>query len=41
MDGKLERKAIENVRSFMIEYKIIKAKEAPAIDDIYTDKFVR
>jgi ABC-type nitrate/sulfonate/bicarbonate transport system substrate-binding protein len=41
LDGKLERKAIENVRSFMIEYKIIKAKEAPAIDDIYTDKFVR
>ncbi|MEE8448375.1 MAG: ABC transporter substrate-binding protein [Thermodesulfobacteriota bacterium] len=41
LDGKLERKAIENVRSFMIEYKIIKAKEAPSIDDIYTDKFVR
>ena len=41
LDGKLEKKGLENVRSFMIEFEIIKAKDAPPVDALYTDRFVR
>ncbi len=39
VDGRVSRKGVENVKDFLLEYGILKGK-APAVDDIYTNKFV-
>lgn len=40
-DGKIERKALENVRSFLVEYGLVPREKAPAVDDIFTDRFFK
>ncbi len=40
-DGKINRKGLENVTSFLIEYGLIKKGKAVPVNQIYTDKFLR
>ena len=40
-DGKFEKKAIQNVVDFMVNYDLMKATDISSIDKLYTDKFVR
>ncbi|MEE8449440.1 MAG: ABC transporter substrate-binding protein [Thermodesulfobacteriota bacterium] len=40
-DGKINRKALENVRKFLIDYKIVKRGKIPETADLYTDRFTR
>lgn len=40
-DGKLEREAVKNLTSFMVEYGLMKAAEAPSMDTVFTDQFIR
>jgi ABC-type nitrate/sulfonate/bicarbonate transport system substrate-binding protein len=39
-DGRLDPKAIENVRNFLIEYKIVPKEKAPEVSGIYTNKYL-
>ena len=38
--GKINRKALENVREFILEYKLVPKEKMTAIDALYTTKFV-
>lgn len=38
--GRLSRKGVQNLRDFLIEYKIISKEKAPPVDELYTDKFL-
>jgi NitT/TauT family transport system substrate-binding protein len=38
--GRIDRKALENVLNFMIEYGIVKGDKRPSLDKVYTNKFV-
>ncbi|MEE8448376.1 MAG: ABC transporter substrate-binding protein [Thermodesulfobacteriota bacterium] len=40
LDGKLKRKAVENVRAFLIEYGLVKANETPPVDELFTVRFI-
>lgn len=40
-DGKLEKEAIKNLSDFMVEYGLMKAAEAPSMDTVFTDQFIR
>ena len=40
-DGKINRKALKNVRKFLLDYGIIKRGKAPKTADLYTDRFTR
>ncbi len=40
-DGKIDRKALENVRNFLLLTGLIKKEKAPPIDKIYTTQFTR
>lgn len=40
-DGRLDRRALENVRSFGIEYGLLAKEKALSVDEIYTDQFVK
>ena len=35
-----ERKGLENIRDFLIEYGIISGEKTPAIDRLYTNEFI-
>ena len=37
----LKRAAVENVRSFLIEYDLVKAAETPPVDKLYTNELVK
>lgn len=39
-DGRINRKGLENVVNFMVEYGLIPKEKAPAVEAIYTNKFV-
>ncbi len=39
-DHKIPRQAVVNLKKFLIEFKIISSKEAPAVDEVYTTKFL-
>lgn len=39
-DGKIERKGLDNIRDFLIEYGIISKEKTPAIEQLYTNDFV-
>ena len=38
--GKLDRKALENVMNFLIEYGLIKREKAITLDEVYTTRFL-
>lgn len=38
-DGKINRKAVENLRSFLIQYEIIEDKRTPPVDELFTNRF--
>ena len=38
-DGKIPKKAIENVRNFMLEYNIVDKAKTPAVEDLFTAEF--
>lgn len=38
--GKIEQKAVENVRGFLIEYELLPKDKAPPVEEIYTARFV-
>ncbi|MEE8450212.1 MAG: ABC transporter substrate-binding protein [Thermodesulfobacteriota bacterium] len=38
--GKINRKGLENVRNFLIKYEIISREKAPAVDRLFTEKFI-
>ncbi|MEE8449891.1 MAG: hypothetical protein V3S39_09705 [Thermodesulfobacteriota bacterium] len=38
-DGKIERKAVENVRSFLIEHGIVTKDKTLPVDELYTNQF--
>lgn len=38
--GRLERKAVENIRTIFIEYGILTKDKAPAVDDLFTNEYV-
>jgi len=40
-DGRIEREAVKNLSSFMVEYGLMKAGEVPPVDSIVNDQFVR
>lgn len=40
-DGKIERKALENVINFLIEYDVLPRDKAPKVEDLYTGEFVK
>lgn len=40
-DGKISRAALENVVNFMVEWKIIPQDKVPALDQLYTERFLR
>lgn len=39
-DGRIDKKMIENVRAFLIEYDIIAKEKAPLVEFLYTNQFV-
>lgn len=39
-DGKINPKALENVRTFLIEYGIVAKKKVPPLEELFTTKFV-
>lgn len=39
-DGKISPKALENLRDFLIEYKIIAPEKAPRLEETYTGQFL-
>lgn len=40
-EGSIDKEALTNVRSFMIDYGIIVAEKAPPVDELYTTEFVK
>lgn len=40
-DGRIDRKGMENVRNFLIEYGLLKKEEASAVEELYTEEFIR
>lgn len=38
-DGKVNGQAVENVRSFLIEYSIVPEEKVPATEELFTDRF--
>ncbi|MEE8448183.1 MAG: ABC transporter substrate-binding protein [Thermodesulfobacteriota bacterium] len=40
-DGKINRKALENVRNFLIQYGIVSEAKTPPVEELYTRKFTR
>jgi len=40
-DGKTDKAAIQNAINFMTEYGLMKVGEAPKIDTVFTDQFIR
>jgi ABC-type nitrate/sulfonate/bicarbonate transport system substrate-binding protein len=38
-DGKISRQAVENVRDFLVQSKLISANAIPRVDDVYTSRF--
>ena len=40
-NGRLERKAMENLANFMVEYGLMKAEEVPSMATVFTDQFIR
>lgn len=40
-DGRINRKAVENVRNFLIDFGIISAQKTPPVDELYTNSFVQ
>ena len=39
-DGRINRKAVENVRNFLIDFGIISAQKTPPVDELYTNSLV-
>lgn len=39
-DGRIKRTALENVVNFLVEYGIVPKDKKPALEDIYTDRFL-
>lgn len=39
-DARISRKAVENVRDFLIEYEIIPREKVPPVDEVFTNRFV-
>ncbi len=39
-DHKIPRQAVVNLKKFLIEFKIISSTEAPAVDEVYTTRFL-
>lgn len=40
-DGRVNRKAVENVINFLVEYGIITKEKAPEVDKVFTSEFTR
>ncbi len=40
-DGKFDKKAVQNVVDFMVNYGLMKPGEVASVDALYTDQFVR
>lgn len=40
-DGKINRKALENMRTFLGDFGVIPKEKIPAIEELYTDQFTR
>lgn len=38
-DGKINKKGLENVRKFMIEYGVVPKEKAPPLEQLYTEEF--
>ena len=38
-DGKIDPKAVENVRNFLVEHGIVSADKTPRVDELYTNEF--
>ena len=39
-NGKIDRKGVENVRSFLIGHGLVSADKTPPVDELYTNEFV-
>ncbi len=39
-NGYIKRQAVENLRNFLIEHKLISSAEAPPVDKVYTTRFL-
>lgn len=39
--GEISAEAVKNLSSFMVEHELLKATEAPPLDKIFTDRFVK
>ncbi|MEE8450210.1 MAG: hypothetical protein V3S39_11325 [Thermodesulfobacteriota bacterium] len=40
-DPEIKPSAVASVRSFLIDYDIIRAREAPPVDKLYTNEFIK
>ncbi len=40
-DGRIDKQALENVRDFLIKFKLIKAAKTPPVEKMYTERFIR
>ena len=40
VDPKISRKAVENVRNFLIEYKLVDEKKTPPVNELFTNRFL-
>jgi ABC-type nitrate/sulfonate/bicarbonate transport system substrate-binding protein len=38
-DGRIDPKALSNVRQFLLDYKVISAADAPPLKELYTNQF--
>lgn len=40
-EGRVPRKAVENVRTFVISYGLVSEEKMPPVDQLYTDQFFK
>lgn len=38
-DGRISKKALENVWNFLVEYGVVKKERAPALEELHTSQF--
>ena len=39
-DGKIGKKALENLRAYLIQYGIVSGEKIPTVEELYTEEFV-
>lgn len=40
LEGRVDKKGVENLRNFLIEYGIIKKEKAPPVEELYTNEYL-